>query len=211
MSFTALTDSTADKETEMIDTAEMLKVFSRHRGDAIVVPGRGGRHWIKISDKPSRDVPLGDPAMGGHAMFAFGLALARPQNRVILFDSEGDLQMSMGVLPSIAEHAPANFYHFLLDNECYATTGGQPVPNAKNVHYDQIARAAGYPRTYAFSSLEEFTGAIGDIMSQPGPVFVALKVKPEVINEAIGQRPRWQTRTRTQAVVDLQKELGIAT
>jgi len=194
----------------MIDTAEMLKVFSRHRGDAIVVPGRGGRHWIKISDKPSRDVPLGDPAMGGHAMFAFGLALARPKNRVVLFDSEGDLQMSMGVLPSIAEHAPANFYHFLLDNECYATTGGQPVPNAKNVAYDQIARASGYSRTYAFSSLEEFTGAIGDIMSQPGPVFVALKVLPEVINEAIGQRPKWQTRTRTQAVIDLQKELGIA-
>ena len=194
----------------MIDTAEMLKVFSRHRGDAIVVPGRGGRHWIKISDQPSRDVPLGDPAMGGHAMFAFGLALARPKNRVVLFDSEGDLQMSMGVLPSIAEHAPENFYHFLLDNECYATTGGQPVPNAKNVAYDQIARGSGYKRTYAFASLEEFTGAIGDIMNQPGPVFVALKVRPEVINEAIGQRPRWQTRTRTQAVVDLQKELGIA-
>jgi thiamine pyrophosphate-dependent acetolactate synthase large subunit-like protein len=115
----------------------------------------------------------------------------------------------MGALATIAEHAPANFYHFLLDNECYATTGGQPVASAKNIKYDQIARAAGYPRAHAFSSLEEFTGAIGDIMSQPGPVFVALKVRPEIINEAIGQRPRWQTRTRTQAVLDLQKELGI--
>ncbi|MCC6532745.1 MAG: hypothetical protein IT531_09365 [Burkholderiales bacterium] len=193
----------------MIQTAEMLKVFSRHRGDAIVVPGRGGRHWVNISTRPSRDLPLGDPAMGGHAMFAFGLALARPQDKVVLFDSEGDLLMSMGVLPTIAEHAPANFYHFLLDNECYATTGGQPVPNAKNVRYDQLARASGYQRSYAFSNLEEFTGAIGDIMSQPGPVFVALKVIPEVINEAIGRRPKWQTRTRVQAIQDLRKELGI--
>ncbi len=194
----------------MIQTAEMLKVFARHRGDAIVVPGRGGRHWVNISTQPNRDVPLGDPAMGGHAMFALGLALARPQNKVVVFDSEGDLLMSMGVLPTIAEHAPKNFYHFLLDNECYATTGGQPVPNAKNVAYDQIARGSGYQRTYAFTNLEEFTGAIGDIMSQPGPVFVAMKVLPEVINEAIGRRPRWQTRSRTQAVADLQKELGIA-
>ncbi len=31
-----------------------------------------------------------------------------------------------------------------LDNECYATTGGQPVPNAKNVAYDVIARGCGY-------------------------------------------------------------------
>lgn len=194
----------------MIQTAEMLAVFNRHRGDAIVIPGRGGRHWVKISTQPSRDVPLGDPAMGGHAMFGLGLALARPQNRVVLFDSEGDLQMSMGVLATIAEHAPKNFYHFLLDNECYATTGGQPVPNASKVAYHQLARASGYERTHAFDSLEEFTGAIGDIMSQPGPVFVALKVVPEVINEAIGRRPRWQTRTRLQAIADLQKELGVA-
>jgi len=194
----------------MIQTAEMLKVFAPHRGDAIVVPGRGGRHWVSISKQQNRDVPLGDPAMGGHAMFALGLALARPQNKVVLFDSEGDLLMSMGVLATIADAAPKNFYHFLLDNECYATTGGQPVPNAKNVRYDEIARGSGYPRTYAFSNLEEFTGAVGDIMAGAGPVFVALKVQPEIINEAIGRRPRWQTRTRVQAIADLQKELGIA-
>jgi thiamine pyrophosphate-dependent acetolactate synthase large subunit-like protein len=114
------------------------------------------------------------------------------------------------VLATIADQAPKNFYHFLLDNECYATTGGQPVPNAKNVKYDALARAAGYPRAYSFTSLEEFTGAIGDIMGEPGPVFVAMKVQPEVINEAIGRRPRWQTRSRTQVIEDLQKELGIA-
>lgn len=194
----------------MMQTAEMLKVFARHRGDAIVIPGRGGKHWVNISTQPNRDLPMGDPAMGGHAMFALGVALARPQNRVILFDSEGDLQMSMGVLATIADLAPKNFYHFLLDNECYATTGGQPVPNAKNVKYDELARASGYQRTYAFTNLEEFTGAIGDIMSQPGPVFVAMKVVPEVVNEAIGRRPRWQTRSRTQVIEDLQKELRIA-
>ena len=57
----------------------------------------------------------------------------------MLFDSEGDILMSLGMLVTIAEQAPANFYHFLIDNECYATTGGQPVPNAKNIAYDVIA------------------------------------------------------------------------
>ena len=85
----------------MIQTEEMLKVFARHRGNALVVPGRGGRYWVKLSDKPMRDAPLGDPAMGGHAMFALGLALARPQDKVVVFDSDGDLQMSMGVLATI--------------------------------------------------------------------------------------------------------------
>lgn len=193
----------------MFHTADMLKIFQQHRGDAIVVPGRGGRHWVDISTSPSRDAPVGDPAMGGHASFAFGLALAQPDKKVVVFDSEGDLLMSLGVLPTIAEQAPKNFYHFLLDNECYATTGGQPVPNAKNVAYDVIARGCGYPRAFAFTALEDFANNIKNILDQPGPVLVAMKVTPEVENVPIGQRRRWQTRTRDQVLQDLKKELGV--
>lgn len=195
----------------MIDTAEMLREFNAHRGDAIVVPGRGGRHWVKISDQPDLDLPMGDPAMGGHAAFAFGLALAQPKRRVVLFDSEGDLQMGLGILLTIAELKPANFYHFLLDNECYATTGGQPVPNAKNVDYMMLAKASGYPRAYAFTELDALTAALPDILGKPGPVFVAMKVHAEVENKPIDQRVRWRTRSWTGVIGDLQRKLGIAT
>lgn len=194
----------------MFRTADMLEIFQQYRGNALVVPGRGGRHWVHLSQQPSRDVPLGDPAMGGHASFAFGLAMAQPDKKVIVFDSEGDLLMNLGALTTIAEHAPANFYHFLLDNECYATTGGQPVPNAKNVAYDVIARGAGYPRTFALQTLEEFAQHIQDILDKPGPAFVAMKVFPEIENTPIGQRVRWQTRSRDQVLQDLQQELGVA-
>lgn len=193
----------------MFKTADMLKIFAKHRGDAIVVSGRGGKHWINLSDTPL-DIPLGDPAMGGHCGFAFGLAMALPQRRVVLFDSEGDLQMSMGVLLTVAEQKPANFYHFMLDNECYATTGGQPVPNAKNVKYDQIALGAGYPRAFAFDELGAFEKALPGILGEPGPVFVSMKVHPEVENEAIGNRKKWRTRSQPQVVADLKKELRIA-
>jgi phosphonopyruvate decarboxylase len=190
-------------------TAELLNVFAEHRGDAIVVPGRGGRHWVRLSARETLDVPLGDPAMGGHAGFALGLALAQPGRRVALFDSEGDILMSLGMLATIAEQAPANFYHFLLDNECYATTGGQPVPNAKTVAYEVLARGAGYPRAFAFTDLAEFSQRLPGILAQPGPAFVALKVLPEVENTPIGRRSRWQTRTRDKVVQDLRVELGV--
>jgi thiamine pyrophosphate-dependent acetolactate synthase large subunit-like protein len=194
----------------MFQTADMLQVFQQYRGDAVVIPGRGGRHWIKISTNEKRDVPLGDPAMGGHASFALGLALAQPSERIVLFDSEGDILMNLGALVTVAEKAPQNLYHFMLDNECYATTGGQPVPNAKNVAYDVIARGAGYPSTYAFDNLEDFSNNIEKILSEPGPVFVAMKVYPEIENQPIGGRTRWQTRTRNQVVQDIKKELGAA-
>ena len=192
----------------MFQTEDMLKVFQQYRGDAVVIPGRGGRHWVNVSTNETRDVPLGDPAMGGHASFGLGLALARPNEKVVLFDSEGDVLMNLGALPTIAEKAPKNFYHFMLDNECYATTGGQPVPNAANVQYDVIARGSGYPSAYAFDNLEEFTNNIAQIMEQPGPVFVAMKVFPEIENLPIGQRRRWQTRSRDKVIEDLQESMG---
>ncbi len=192
----------------MMRIAEALDAFRPHRGDAIVVPGRGGRWWTELSDRPALDVPLGDPAMGGHAGFALGLALARPERKTVLFDSEGDILMSLGMLATIAEQAPANFYHFLLDNEVYATTGGQPVPNAKNIAYDKLALAAGYPCAYAFEEVEGLTRDLPTILYRPGPVFVWLKVYPEIENEPIGRRRRWQTRTRDEVLADLKGALG---
>ncbi|MBV8492097.1 MAG: hypothetical protein JO162_01310 [Alphaproteobacteria bacterium] len=192
----------------MMRIAEALDAFRPHRGDALVVPGRGGRYWVEQTDNEKLDAPLGDPAMGGHAGFGLGLALARPERKVVLFDSEGDILMSLGMLATIAEQAPVNFYHFLLDNECYATTGGQPVPNAKNVAYDKLALASGYPRAHAFEEIGDLRHELPAILSRPGPVFVWLKVYPEVENEPIGRRRRWQTRSREQVMADLHGTLG---
>ena len=191
----------------MMHTADLLKIIAGHRGDSIVISGRGGKHWIALSDT-ALDLPLGDPAMGGHAGFGLGVALAQPGKRVILFDSEGDILMSLGQLATIAEQAPENFYHFVLDNEVYATTGGQPVPNAKHVDYAAIAKGAGYPRAMNFGELDAFGRALPGILSTPGPVFVALKVFPEVENTAIGQRVRWRKRSADKVVADLRGALG---
>ena len=194
----------------MMQTADMLAVFQQYRGNAVVVPGRGGRHWNRISTRPSRDMTVRNPAMGGHAAFAMGLALALPDERVVLFDSEGDLIMSMGVMSSIVEQGLTNLHHFLLDNECYATTGGQPVPNASRNSYDVIARGCGYAHAYAFEELDEFAKHIADIMKLSGPVFIALKVVPEIKNEAASQRKKAPVRSRPQVIADFKKEFGIA-
>src|ERR1700722_12074860 len=191
----------------MMHMADVVRAIAEHRGDAIVIPGRSGRHWAQISETVF-DLPLGDPAMGGHAGFGLGVALAQPNRRVVLLDSEGDILMSLGMLATIAEQAPANFYHFVLDNEVYATTGGQPVPNAKHVDYAMIARGAGYPRAVNFSELDAFSAELPGILKTPGPVFVALKVWPEVENTPIGQRVRWRKRSSDKVVQDLRGALG---
>lgn len=194
----------------MIETAEMFKVFQAYRGDALVIPGRGAPHWTSVSDQPKRDIPLGDPAMGGHAAYGLGLALAQPELKVVLFDSEGDLLMNLGVLATIADQQPRNFYHFLLDNECYATTGGQPVPNAKQVDYALMAKGAGYPAAYAYEDLEVLAKDIERILLEPGPVLVAMKIIPEIENTPIGLRQRRRRRDRREVMRTVQEELGVA-
>jgi sulfopyruvate decarboxylase subunit beta len=193
----------------MIKAADVFRVFQTHRGKAIVIPtGTSGRQWRDFSSNEKRDLTMGG-AMGQTTAAALGVALGLPNEQVVLFDAEGALLMNMGVLATIAGKQPRNFYHFLLDNGCYATTGGQPVPNAENINYAGIAKAAGYAAAYEFDDLETFGRDVGDILSQRGPVFVAIKVVPEVENEPIGRRQRRPMRSRAETIRALQEELGI--
>jgi sulfopyruvate decarboxylase subunit beta len=193
----------------MLYAADVFKVFQQHRGDAIVIPtGTSGRQWRDFSTNEKRDLMLGG-AMGQTTAAALGVALSLPNEKVVLFDAEGALLMNLGILATIAGMQPPNFYHFLLDNECYATTGGQPVPNAKNINYAGMAKEAGYAAAYRFDDLEELDRNLGSVLSQRGPVFVAIKVVPAIENEPIGRRQRRPMRSRAETIRDLRQELGI--
>ena len=193
----------------MMYIKELIAAFAPHRGRALVVSGRAGRYWIEFSET-GLDLPLGDPSMGGHAGFSLGLALAQPDRPVVVFDTEGDLLMNLGILATIAEQRPRNFYYFLMDNEVYATTGGQPVPNAQNVAYDAMARACGIERTYAFTEIEQVLKTLPTIFANPGPVFIWNKVHPEIENSPIGQRVVWRKRNQAQVVSDTRAALGVS-
>jgi hypothetical protein len=81
------------------------------------------------------------------------------------------------------------------------------VPN-EDVAYDKLAWPP-HPRAHAFGEIG-VARELPAILGRPGPVFVWLKVYPEVENEPIGRRRRWQTRSREQVMTDLRGGLGIA-
>ena len=193
----------------MIEAKKVFEAFQEYRGDAVVsVQGTSGKHWSDITTNQKRDISLGG-AMGQSTSAVFGLALGLPDQKVEHFDTEGALLMNLGVLASIAGKQPKNFVHFLLDNGCYATTGGQPVPNSEEIDYAVMAEGSGYASTYNFDDLEELSTSLSEIMSQDGPTFEAIKVHPEVENLPIGMRERRQTRSRSQTISDLREELNI--
>ena len=57
--------------------------------------------------------------------------------------------------------------------------------------------------------LDSFAGSVEGILDEPGPVFVWLKVHPEIENVPIGARAQWRKRSQVQVVQDLKRELGI--
>ena len=195
----------------MIEATDVFEVFEKHRGDAIVLAGglSGYKHWREYSTNEKRDVGNFVGTMGALTSAALGVALAQPEEKVVLFDSEGSLLMNLGSLATTADQRPRNFYHFLLDNESYATTGGQPVPSATVIDYAGLAKDAGYVAAYSFDDLEDFASSLQDILGKEGPVFVALKVVPEIENVPIGLREHTPMRSSAEVIRDFREDLAI--
>ncbi len=162
----------------MIDSFQAMRVISEHRGEAIVVATMTAKHeWYKVSGRPELDL-LFSGAMSKASSVALGLALARPDRRVMVLDGDGSLLMNLGSLVTIANMAPPNLVHFVIENDVYRITGGHPIPAAGKLSFAGLARGAGYPRSHEFSDLEAFQGGIEAILREDGPTLVCLKVPP---------------------------------
>lgn len=162
----------------MIDNLEALKVISQHRGEAIIVaPMTADFEWPQVSTNPELDLMF-TGGMGKASSTGLGLALARPDKKVIVLDGDGSLLMNLGSLVTIANMAPHNLIHFVFENTVYRTTGGQPIPGAGKFSFVALARDAGYPSVHEFDKLESLENNIEAVINQAGPTFVSLKVPP---------------------------------
>jgi sulfopyruvate decarboxylase subunit beta len=161
----------------MMKRDECLKVLARHRKDEIVVAVyTAAQELIHISPSDLNYTFTG--AMGQGSSHALGLALGRPDKRVIVLDGDGSLLMNLGSLVTIANVAPKNFVHCLCENGTYETNGSVPIPRAGQIPFADLARAAGYPKTYEFANLDDWSRDVAKILKEDGPVFVDLKMEP---------------------------------
>jgi phosphonopyruvate decarboxylase len=160
----------------MISSAAAAEAIERHRGDALVVSTMSAlRIWYTISRRRELDLDIIN-CMSKASSVGLGLALARPERRVLVLDGDGSLLMNLGSLVTIANKAPRNLVHFVFEDGGYTSTGGQPLPSAGGLDLAGLAKEAGYPRTYQFDSLEDFVTALQEILEGDGPTFVCLKV-----------------------------------
>ena len=98
-------------------------------------------------------------AMGLASSMGLGIALARPELRVIVFDGDGSLLMNLGGLTTMARYRPKNLLHVVFDNESLLSVGGFPTATATGSDLAHIATGAGVPRTATVRTIDEFTRA----------------------------------------------------
>jgi len=103
--------------------------------------GYPSRELYSVCDRPENFYMLG--SMGLASSIGLGLALARPERRVMVLDGDGSVLMNLGTLATIALHGPENFLLVILDNCCYGSTGSQPTSTCYCTDLAAVARGAG--------------------------------------------------------------------
>jgi phosphonopyruvate decarboxylase len=160
----------------MMKRDQALRILARHIPDTIVVPVfQSAFDWMRIRPHPLNYLCTG--AMGQASSHALGLALAMPHERLVVLDGDGSLLMNLGSLVTIGSRRPKNLIHFVSHNGIYEVNGRYPIPGGQTIHFDRIAKEAGYAETCAFSDLDQFEHGIQNVLSMPGPVFVSLHME----------------------------------
>ena len=155
-------------------------------GDALVVHANGhiSRRSFTVDDRPGNFYMIG--SMGLASSIALGVALARPDQRVVVYDGDGNLLMNLGSAAMIPFTGARNLIHVVFDNGAYASTGNQPTIS-REVALEKIAAAAGYRTSVRALTPDSLQAAFEDARRQGGPAFILADIEIETGHFAAGR------------------------
>src|ERR687885_1185892 len=116
-------------------------------------------------------------AMGLASSMGLGIALSRPELKVIVLDGDGSILMNLGGLTTLARYRPPNLVHVVFDNESLLSVGGFPTATSTGSDLAAIAAAAGVPRTATVRTLDAFTAAFDEALAARQLTTIVAKVE----------------------------------
>lgn len=149
----------------------------------LVVTSLSGQRveWGHLSNREA-DLMLG--SMGNALAVGLGLALALPHRKVIIFESDGSLLLSLFNLPTLANLNPPNLAVFVFDNQSYSGTRiSYPTATAGKTDLAAVAKGAGIDHAVTVRNLEAFQKEATAALKENGLRFVVCKVE-----ESLGHR-----------------------
>ena len=121
-------------------------------------------------------------AMGLASSMGLGIALALPEQQVIVLDGDGSLLMNLGTLSTLARYKPGNLLHIVFDNESLLSVGGFPTATSTGTDLAGIARAAGVPRVAQADTSADLKAAVQAALASNTLTTIVSKV------EAVGPK-----------------------
>jgi phosphonopyruvate decarboxylase len=112
--------------------------------------------------------------MGHASQIAAGIAIAKPNCRVVCIDGDGAILMHMGGL-SISADRP-NLLHIVINNGAHDSVGGQPTKGAV-LDFTKIASTCGYTHVFKAKTSENITSAIQAMLEFNSSSFLEIKCK----------------------------------
>jgi thiamine pyrophosphate-dependent acetolactate synthase large subunit-like protein len=158
--------------------AQLVK--DRLTANDIVVCGLGSVEAAYKQVGPAGPTYFASDPMGLWASIALGLALARPDRRVVLLSGDGDLLMNLQVLATIAAVAPTNLRIVLFQNGTYASSGGQSLAGGDNLSFATIAKGSGIAWAAESRTEDETVTALDELFSRVALGFLAVHLERDL-------------------------------
>lgn len=155
------------------ETLKTLTDLSDNNTVLLATTGKTGRELFEVADKPNHLYMVG--SMGCISSLGLGLALSRPDKKIIVIDGDGAAIMRMGSFTTNAYYQPPNLIHILLDNNTHDSTGGQATVS-HNIDFVDQAASVCYPTAIRVGSLDELTKVVVKWQMNGGLTFVYLKI-----------------------------------
>ena len=168
----AWSEEIVERPTRTQTLARLLECTNDAHTVVIASTGYTGRELYALADRSNHLYMVG--SMGCASSLALGLALTRPDLRVIVIDGDGAALMRMGNMATIGAEHPANLIHLLLDNEVHESTGAQATV-AASMSFAQVAAACRYALVVEGDTLNVIDQVL-DGNRPRGPRFGHLKI-----------------------------------
>ena len=104
-------------------------------------------------------------SMGQASSIGLGLALARPDLRVVVLDGDGSILMNLGSLATEITSGVTNLVHVIWDNGGWEITGGQPAGSPFGVDLEAVARGCGFQQTATVTDVRAFRAVFAEAVA----------------------------------------------
>ena len=164
---------------QALDRCQAVPALIGRHEDFLIVAGLAGsaKDVAALTDDGDHIYAMAG-AMGAAAMMGFGLALAKPERRVLVVTGDGELLMNVGALATVAVVNAPNLSIVCVDNGHYGETGYQKSHTSLGVDLEKMAIGAGIKATRTVTREDQIESASKIIRETNGTAFVCLRVKP---------------------------------